>query len=48
MILVMGLQKTGQSITDYLTKKDRPYCVYDKKEEVLLRYEVLEIGRAHV
>ncbi len=43
MILVMGLQKTGQSITDYLTKKDRPYCVYDKKEEVLLRYEVLGI-----
>ena len=43
MILVMGLKKTGQSITDYLSKKDRPYCVYDKKEEVLLRYKVLGI-----
>lgn len=43
MILVMGLKKTGQSITDYLTRKNKPYCVYDKNEEVLLRYKILGV-----
>lgn len=43
MILVMGLKKTGQSITDYLTKQNRPYSVYDRKEEVLYRYEIMGV-----
>lgn len=43
MILVMGLKKTGQSITDYLTRKNRAYCVYDKNEDVLLRYKILGV-----
>lgn len=43
MILVMGLKKTGQSITDYLTRKNKAYCVYDKNEDVLLRYKILGV-----
>ncbi len=39
MILVMGLSKTGNSICEYLTKKQVPFAVYDGDSEKVKDYQ---------